>query len=318
MKSITIAGRWNMNLHSLNNEGTEGNFMQPRMVTVVKEGRLYSVNAISGDMIKHIHADYVRQLALDNGAGQEGYQGNLPLSPNSLILDPNRISTEPEMVALLGNDKKTNAEILDYTIKTCTLTDIHGILMTAKKRMLPRKSRIEFGWVVAIPEKSRTEHFIHVKYAVENATKYKHDKDSTNAGQALFHRPTSSAEYAIIAHIELDKIGFNEVTQAYSISKEAQKERAVATLKAFMQTVLHPSGAGRSQQAPHITGFNGLVMTSDSRIPATTVSPLEDNYKEQAESITKDMNRMGGKLSLEKVESLPTLTEYLANLVERM
>ena len=320
MKSLTIAGRWNVNLHNLNNEGTEGNFIQPRTVTIVRDNKLHAVNAISGDMMKHIHADYFRQIALDDGADDiENYSGALPLSLNSLVLDPNRISTEPEIVKMLEDQSASNKDIIDSVIRSCSLTDAHGILMTAKKRMLPRKSRVEFGWVVAVPEISETNHFIHVKYAVENATRTAEErrtKDETNKGQALFHRPASSAEYAFLAHIETEKIGLNDLTLESPISAEDQRVRVMATLKAMMQTLMHPYGAGRSQQAPHVSGFRGLVITSGSRMPAATVSPLEDDYLEQAQSIVKQMNRLGGQLKLEQVESISALAEHTANLME--
>jgi CRISPR-associated protein Cst2 len=321
MKSLTIAGRWNVNLHNLNNEGTEGNFIQPRTVTVVRrdrdgEPRLFAVNAISGDMMKHIHADYFRQIALDDGAGDDGYKGDLPLSRNSIVLDPNRISTEPEMVAKLTDAKQSNSAILDYVIERCSLTDVHGILMTAPKRMLPRKSRIEFGWTVAVPEVSQTGHFIHVKYAVENATKYNRDKDATNQGQALFHRPASSAEYAFLAHIEADRIGINDLTLESPVSQEARRARVRATLHALIQTLAHPYGAGRSQQAPHVGGFSGVIVTSNSRMPAATVSPLEDDFREQADAIVAQMNRLGGHLELKAVDSIAELASAVADLSE--
>lgn len=332
MNTLTIAGRWNVNLHNLNNEGTEGNFVQPRTVTVVRDAaqsltedggddeyrpQLHAVNAISGDMMKHIHADYFRKIALDDGADDiDTYDGPLPLSRNSIVFDPNRISTETEMVEMLQNKEQTNAEIIDYVIENCALTDVHGILMTGKKRMVPRKSRVEFGWVVAIPEVSQTEHFIHTKYARENATKYKHEKDETNKGQALFHRPASSAEYAVIAHVEAEKIGMNELSMESPISEEARRTRITAVLRALVQTLMHPYGAGRSQQAPHVGGFRGVLITSDSRIPAATVSPLEEDFEEQAEETVTHMNRLGGDLSLEKIASLPSLAEHVANLSE--
>lgn len=331
MNSLSIAGRWTVNLHNLNNEGTDGNFIQPRTVTVVKRmpdvggdgvaknrPMLFAVNAVSGDMLKHIHADYFRHIALDDGAAEDDYDGALRLSRNSIVLNPNRISTESEMVEMLTNPEVTNAAIMDHTIKACSLTDVHGILMTAPKRMLPRKSRVEFGWTVAVPDAAQTEHFIHVKYAVENATRYRHEKDPTNEGQALFHRPVSSAEYAFLAHIEVDRIGLNEITGEYPIPEEHRRARAVAALRAMVQTLAHPYGAGRSQQAPHVSGFDGVVVTSNSRIPAITVSPLEDDFIDQAEKLMNQMNRLGGDLSLERVESLADLTEHIADTAEAL
>ena len=54
--SISISGEMTLNMHSLNNEGGEGNQIMTRQLTIVdKEGREYTVNGISGDMFKHIH-----------------------------------------------------------------------------------------------------------------------------------------------------------------------------------------------------------------------------------------------------------------------
>ena len=57
--SISLAGRLTLDMHSLNNEGTEGNQLLTRMVHVVDgNGRLNVVNAVSGDMLKHIQAEH--------------------------------------------------------------------------------------------------------------------------------------------------------------------------------------------------------------------------------------------------------------------
>src|SRR5690349_1248946 len=53
--SLSIAARATLNMHSLNNEGGEGNQIQTRMVEIVgHDSQLHSVNAISGDMLKHV------------------------------------------------------------------------------------------------------------------------------------------------------------------------------------------------------------------------------------------------------------------------
>jgi len=86
----------------------------------------------------------------------------------------------------------------------------------------------------------------------------------------------------------------------------------------MMQTLMHPYGAGRSQQAPHVSGFDGLVITSDSRLPAVTVSPLEDDYKAQAQSIVKHMNRLGGDLTRTPIASLADLAEHIGDLTDNL
>ncbi len=58
--SLSICGRVTLDMHSLNNEGGEGNQIQTRMVNIVAaDGELYTVNAISGDMFKHIQAEHL-------------------------------------------------------------------------------------------------------------------------------------------------------------------------------------------------------------------------------------------------------------------
>src|SRR6266568_9070778 len=62
--SLSIAARAVLNMHSLNNEGGEGNQIQTRMVEIVgHDGNLHSVNAISGDMLKHVLMAHFYQQA---------------------------------------------------------------------------------------------------------------------------------------------------------------------------------------------------------------------------------------------------------------
>ena len=87
--SLSISARLTLDMHSLNNEGSEGNQLQTRMVDIVAaDGRLYSVNAISGDMLKHIQAEHFHHVA-------QGRQ-DLPLCSACRVFDANRISADPE------------------------------------------------------------------------------------------------------------------------------------------------------------------------------------------------------------------------------
>lgn len=53
--SLSTSARATLDMHSLNNEGGEGNQIQTRMVDIFAgDGKLHNVNAISGDMLKHI------------------------------------------------------------------------------------------------------------------------------------------------------------------------------------------------------------------------------------------------------------------------
>jgi CRISPR-associated protein Cst2 len=49
-----------LELHALNNEGAEGNTMMTRMVDIIdQQGKKHTVNAISGDMFKHIVVEHL-------------------------------------------------------------------------------------------------------------------------------------------------------------------------------------------------------------------------------------------------------------------
>ncbi len=85
MYSLSIAARATLDTHSLNNEGGEGNQVHTRMIDIVgHDGQLYNVNAISGDMLKHIQAKHLFMLARERG---------LPLCAGCRQFNANRISS---------------------------------------------------------------------------------------------------------------------------------------------------------------------------------------------------------------------------------
>ncbi|MGB9588737.1 MAG: DevR family CRISPR-associated autoregulator, partial [Armatimonadota bacterium] len=66
IQSISLCARVGLNLHNLNNEGTEGNQQQTRMVHILDEkGQKCVVNAVSGDMFKHIFVEHLTPLLID-------------------------------------------------------------------------------------------------------------------------------------------------------------------------------------------------------------------------------------------------------------
>ena len=209
--SIAISAQTTLDMHSLNNEGGEGNQIQTRMVNIVGgDGKLHNVNAISGDMFKHIQAEHMHRLAV---------AANLPLSEGARAFNANRVNYDIEvqndLFKALEKAKGDPGE-LDVILKQCAVTDMEGILVTAGKRSLPRKSVVEFGWVVGIPDLVETDTYFHVKYVSDSASaRVKADESdearSGNTGQAIFHRPASSGVYAIVLNLESARIGFNDI-----------------------------------------------------------------------------------------------------------
>lgn len=285
--SLSLSARATMNMHSLNNEGSEGNQIQTRMVEVMgSDGRLHTVNAVSGDMFKHIFVQHLQRILT---------VGGLPLCEGCKMLDPNRINADAAYQSKLKDKSWTDVAALDELIQKCALDDIAGNLITAQKRSIPRKSVIEFGWVLGVPELVRTESYFHVKYAGERGQAARKAAKSdelrgANLGQNIFHRPASSGLYAIVAHVELARIGRNNITLKYAIDEEARRARARSLLEALMYTFIQPMGAMRSTQLPHLAGFEGVMAVSHRVAPAPMTSPLTDQFVEDIEQMVETLN----------------------------
>lgn len=287
--SISISGEITLNMHSLNNEGGEGNQIMTRQLTIVdKDGIEHTVNGISGDMFKHIHAGHLVNYCIENG---------LELSTYSKSLNPNRISSA-ELLKYITDNKKKNEKagvVIDALINSCSVCDTHGILITDKvgdnkdSSNTPRKSVIEFGWTIGIPDKNNTETYLHTKI-VNSSTGVK--GGSSNEGQNIFHRPANHGVYAFVCNIDTYRIGFNDIDRNYAIDDNKRKARYKAVLQSLLSSFLNPQGAMTSSQKPHITDFKGVVAYSEKLTPAPTISAINPDYKEEIKTITENLNKI--------------------------
>jgi CRISPR-associated protein Cst2 len=301
--SISLSAQLTLDMHSLNNEGGEGNQIQTRMVNIVDgDGRLQNVNAISGDMVKHILAEHLHRIAIASG---------LPLCAGCRTFNANRISADEAYMAAIAD--KNDADSLNLMLETCAMDDMLGNLITAGSKSLPRKSVIEFGWVVGIPEVTRSDSYFHVKYASERG---KAQRDSergeeargANLGQAIFHRPANSGIYALVATIEAARIGLNDITQTYILDERQRQARFQALLEALLYTLLEPAGAMRGTQAPHIVDVAGVLTVSQNVIPAPTLSPLKKGYQEELINLCDTLN--GIRPQALTAHSFTSMNEY--------
>lgn len=296
--ALSLCGRLTLDLHALNNEGTEGNQMLTRQVTIVDDaGNLHTVNAISGDMLKHIQAEHLLYAAL---------AADLPISEPCRRLDPNRIAADREFIERVSGKGIKDAQVTDEILKTCAVTDMEGTLLT-KGRATPRNSVVEFGWLVGLPEKTRTESYIHLKRVADPGEQASGEAD--NLGQNLFHRPASSGIYAAVAHVEAARIGFNDFTRTNPITPADREKRYKALLQSLLFTFLQPNGAQRNTQMPHIAGFSGVIGIAYTPCPAPTVSPLVNGYEAEIKSVAETMNRIIGQDTV-RVRSFNSLSEF--------
>lgn len=261
------------------------------MVDIVDyQGKMHNVNAISGDMLKHILMEHFYQQARAK---------HLSLCQSCQRFNVNRINADISF--LKQQEGRSDAEFIDQMIQTCAIDDVAGILVT-EKRSLPRKSISEFGWVVGLPDNVSTGSYFHAKYVNErSAEKRSQDADSqqktgSNLGQSIFHRPASSGIYAFVCHLELARIGYNDIKQEYAIPDNERQQRATLLLESLLHTFIELNGAMRSSQLPHLVALEGAITTSTSVVPAPLVSPLiggsEDStaYRTQLGTIVNALN----------------------------
>ena len=310
--SLSISAQATLNMHSLNNEGGEGNQITTRMVNIVGEDRrMYNVNAISGDMLKHIQAEHLFRLL--------SARPDAPLCAGCREFNANRISADAEYGRAIGG--KSDAEAITLLLQRCALDDLAGNLITAGNRSIPRKSVAEFSWVVGLPDLTTTDSYFHVKYASERsagarAAEKGEEQRAANLGQAIFHRPASSGVYAVVANFETARIGFNDITQTYAVDAAQRTARYRALLESVLYTFIEPNGAMRGTQNPHIVDFQGVVAVSSGVVPAPTMSPLNSHYREQLRGVQEALEKMRpGAIVLNEFDSLAQFSQVMSELI---
>ncbi len=312
ISSISVCGEMTLNLHSLNNEGGEGNQILTRQLTIVdKNGEEQTVTGISGDMFKHIHAAHMLNYCIDN---------NIPLSEYSKTLNPNRISAS-ELEANAGKSSHSQADVVNAMIKKCAICDTHGVLITDKvgdnksSTNTPRKSIIEFAWTVGIPGKNNTETYIHTKLVADAGSKG--SATASNEGQNIFHRPANHGVYAFVCNIDTYRIGLNDINRVYAILDDERTNRYKAVVQSLLSSILNPKGAMTSAQKPHITDFKGVVAVSHKLIPAPTISALNEDYAKEINDIATNLNKIqAGAIEVEQFDGFGKLTEIFASLMD--
>lgn len=312
--SLSIAARATLDMHSLNNEGGEGNQIQTRMVDIVDHlGELHNVNAISGDMLKHVLIEHYYQQARAQ---------HLSLCKSCQRFNANRINADKDFIKRTETDKVSDADFIDQMLQICVIDDVAGILVT-EKRSLPRKSIAEFGWVLGLPDKISTNSYFHAKYVAErSAEKRAEDADGqktgANLGQSIFHRPASSGIYAIVCHLELARIGYNDIKQSYAIDEAERLKRASILLESLLYSFIELNGAMRSTQLPHLVALEGVLTTSTSAVPAPLISSLiggsEDHntYRQQVKEIAAALNGSEGESV--RVQNFDTISDFATQM----
>lgn len=304
--SLSICGRAILNMHSLNNEGGEGNQISTRTVNVVYRDRasgeykLATVNAVSGDMLKHIQAEHLYLLAGER---------KLPLCQGCTKFSASRILDDSDF---MGKLPPQDSAVVDALLERCVLDDLEGNLIAKGARSVPRKSVAEFGWVVGVPDYTTTESYFHVRYAAERGERAEEAQQ-----QAIFHRPASSGIYAIVANFEMARIGFNDISQQYAIPDDQREERYLTFMESILYTFIEPNGAMRGTQNPHIVEFEGVVTVTNQVMPAPALSPLDENYRQEMEKVASALNGLKpGAVAVHRFDSMSQFANVIKELIK--
>jgi CRISPR-associated protein Cst2 len=323
---IAIMGRATWNLHSLSNEGTVGNVTEPRTI-ILADGT--KTDGISGEMLKHIHAENMWALERDKTKFCQVCEK----------FRPERADGNPEV-----RKTKEVEDAVEKAIK-CVLCDTHGFLVQVPT--VSRQSTIEFGWAVGIPEVQRSTH-VHARQAVHTAyipideerEKGKWGREKCSEGdcetkeedsslfrikgkwyceahrptatpQMLYYRPTRSGTYAIISVFQPWRIGLNNVTRKY-VEGINRSERYKLALKAYQAMFLKPEGAMTTTRLPHTENFEGTIIVCRASFPAPVISPIKIDYKEEIKSIIKNLE----DIEMIEFKSLSEFVEKIRELLE--
>lgn len=298
--SVSISGVLSWQLHALNNEGNEGNQSLTRRYYIIQKGmdEPEYVNGISGDMLKHIQAEHLHRLSLEM---------NLPLSEGGKRFNPDRIGYDLDKELQIFTDKTADLSAKTaQVLQRCAISDLEGFMVTEKKgQTLKRESVIEFGAIVGLPTLVKTQSYFHAKYGVDNPTPY--------------NVQVSSGLYATVAHLEAFRIGYNPHSFDYAIAPTERKQRLDALLKSVLYTYLQPNGAKRNTHLPHPDLFAGVITVSTRRCPAPMVSPLEESYNDQIESLAHTLNSLNGAGTIHcfPFETMAEFAQQIQILIEQ-
>ncbi len=277
---IGLMMRATWNLHSLNNEGTVGNVSEPRTV-VLADGT--KTDGVSGEMLKHLHT-YNVWLA-------ESQKDRF--CPACQRLEPQKADHQESKAKILQGLRRTfsgtdNVAAMTRAIGSCVLCDLHGFLMQAPA--ISRRSTIEFGWAVGLPEVYRDIH-VHARHAVGERGREQPEAEEERevAAQMVYHRPTRSGVYAVVSLFQPWRIGLNEINYEYVKDEKGQdidrQSRYRLALEAYKNMLQRGDGAMTSTRLPHIEGVAGVIAVSRRNAPAPVISPLRDDYGQQLEDL---------------------------------
>jgi len=299
---IAVIGRATWQLHSLNNEGTVGNVTEPRSVRIIDPNtkKAVTTDGVSGEMLKHMHTEIMWILADKNN-----------LCDACKVLNPEKFNFTIKTKKVTT---KTVENALKQALETCDICDTQGFLL--ERPTASRKSTIEFGWALGIPEIYRDIH-THARHALGEKGRSKDQEGEEVEGistQMVYHRPTRSGVYAVISVFQPWRIGLNEARQnkyTYDADETKRERRYKLALKAYKLLFARPEGAMTTTRLPHVEDFSGVIVYSTESIPVPVISPLKDDYITEIKTIAGSLE---GSLKVVEFDSIADFATKMGQL----
>ena len=179
-----------------------------------------------------------------------------------------------------------------------------------------------------MPGRVQSGTYLHTKYVSERgkeqlAQDAEGQKTGANLGQSIFHRPASSGIYAIVCHLELSRIGYNDIKQHYVLDGRERQVRTSLLLESLLHTFLELNGAMRSTQLPHLVALEGVITTSSGVTPAPLISPLvggpddHGTYRIQIANLAAALNgSQGQEVSVYNVDTISDFAARMRVLID--
>jgi CRISPR-associated protein Cst2 len=301
---ISIMARVTWDLHSLNNEGNVGNVTEPRTVVLASGEKS---DGVSGEMFKHVHSYNIWLSESDKSR----------FCPACARLQPQRADLPDYRRTLKG---KTNTEVMASAIANCALCDLHGFLV--QEPPIARRSTLEFGWIVGLPNQYHREIHLHARHSMEErqtreqrqATKDEHQErgEEEVSAQMVYHRPTRSGVYALVSLFQPWRIGLNEINYDYVSGVDRQVRYRLA-LQAYKASFMHADGAMTSTRLPHVEAIEGIIAASNSNFPVPLLSPLKENYWAELRNLAEKQTQ----IELSEFSSLSEIVQIIDSLSDR-
>lgn len=271
VRSLTLAARLLLNVHDLNNEGATGNVLDIRKVDMVgPDGKRFEAPAISGRMVKHWHAEALRELAQDQG---------LPLCDACRLGEPLR----PGRLVDGALQQVSNATEKD-AVAQCVICDIHGYLIAQEGRgaggaadVTRRTSRAQFSWVLPVLDSAP---------AVFQVNHTRVSQSGRMAGgesaQMLYSKSYAAMLAGLVAALDVGAIGRTLNGQQAAVDTAA---RARAAWAAFRYVLSGRLGASLSHALPHVDIVEVVACAGLDRPLPFPPSPIYRDYLDKLAGI---------------------------------